>query len=258
MRRSVDDQPRRETLDRQRRGRPPMSLVSIGGSAALTLVLVTFQVLDRGVLVAEDARFRSGLLLRHEVWVADVAAVVTTMFAVPVSVAALLVFAGLVAWRTRAWHPLVVGSTAAGLFGVTVVAAKLAVGRARPPHPPTVLFASGSSFPSGHATAIVVLAGCVLLSAGPLLGRRGRSWFWILAPLTALAVGLSRLYLDQHWLSDVLASWALGVLIVSIVAVLTHRTKKLGPGRMTPQAVDPLGSGREDCDDGACGHRERQ
>ena len=120
------------------------------------------------------------------------------------------------------------------------------------------MFASGSSFPSGHTTAIVVLAGCVLLLAGPFLSTRGRSWFWILAPLIALAVGLSRLYLDQHWLSDVLASWALGVLIVSIVAALTHRTKRLGPGRMTPQAVDPLGSGCEDRDDGARGHRDRQ
>ena len=258
MRRSVDDQFRREALDRQHRGRPPMNLVSIAGTAALTLVLVTFQVLDRGALVAEDSPFRSGLLLHHNVWVVDVAAVVTTLSAVPVSVAALLVLAGFVAWQTRAWHPLVVGSTAVGLFGVTVVAAKLAVGRARPPHPPTDIFASGSSFPSGHTTAIVVLAGCVLLLAGPFLGTRGRSWFWILAPLTVLGVGLSRLYLDQHWLSDILASWALGILIVSIVAVLTHRTKKLGPGRMTPQAVDPLGSGREDRDDGARGHRDRQ
>ena len=61
------------------------------------------------------------------------------------------------------------------------------------------------SFPSGHTTtafAILVLAGLI----------SGKRWIHFVMMLLAWAVGLSRVYLSQHFLMDVLAGSFLGLL----------------------------------------------
>lgn len=81
----------------------------------------------------------------------------------------------------------------------------------------------GGSFPSGHATAAVVV-GCLLAL---LVGRSGRPLQQFLArtaaAIWAASVGLSRIYLGVHWLSDVLAGWALGIVVVCITIAVTER-----------------------------------
>jgi membrane-associated phospholipid phosphatase len=61
--------------------------------------------------------------------------------------------------------------------------------------------------PSGHAQNAVALWG-IMAS-----GIRKR-WAWPLAFLLAFFIGLSRLYLGMHFVSDVLAGWLLGALVL--------------------------------------------
>jgi membrane-associated phospholipid phosphatase len=81
--------------------------------------------------------------------------------------------------------------------------------RVRPSFNPAAL-TLGPSFPSGHsATAAVFYAAAALL----LGRRRGRSTRAVLAALAAgiaVAVAASRVLLDVHWLSDVIAGLVLG------------------------------------------------
>jgi membrane-associated phospholipid phosphatase len=81
--------------------------------------------------------------------------------------------------------------------------------RVRPSFNPAAL-SLGPSFPSGHsATAAAFYAAAALL----LGRRRGRSTRAVLAALAAgiaVAVAASRVLLDVHWLSDVIAGLALG------------------------------------------------
>jgi len=68
-----------------------------------------------------------------------------------------------------------------------------------------------ASFPSGHAT----LSAVTFLTLGALLTRasadgRIKVYFMSLAVLLTVLVGVSRLYLGVHYLSDVLAGWCLG------------------------------------------------
>jgi len=95
-----------------------------------------------------------------------------------------------------------------GEWGLTTTIKDL-VDRARPAFNAAAA-ALGPSFPSGHsANAAAFYAGAALL-----LGRgRGRPAGALLAGFAAgiaVAVAASRVLLDVHWLSDVLAGLALG------------------------------------------------
>lgn len=71
--------------------------------------------------------------------------------------------------------------------------------------------ASYSSFPSGHTTVAFALASTVAAETSRL--RPGSTW--LVAPLvygSATLVGVSRLYHDDHWASDVTLAAGIGTL----------------------------------------------
>ncbi len=87
------------------------------------------------------------------------------------------------------------------------------------------------SFPSGHAG----LAAAFFVIVGYLMVRKIHSWVLreaviVLCVIAPIAVGLSRIVLNVHWVSDVIAGWSLGVfmatasiLLVRYVSVLVVR-----------------------------------
>jgi undecaprenyl-diphosphatase len=100
---------------------------------------------------------------------------------------------------------LYVAVTALGAMGLNPLVKEL-VGRARPVVEEPLSAQSGMSFPSGHALGSTVSYGVLLLVFLPEVGRRTRP---LLAEGTAsavLVVGLARMALGVHHLSDVLAS----------------------------------------------------
>lgn len=127
-----------------------------------------------------------------------------------------------VLWRQ--WTPVVlVAATAAGSLLLTV-AGKGMVGRARPPLvdavPPYDLTAS---FPSGHSLNAAAIGGIVAyLVMRRQRSARARALTVAAAVAFAVTIGLSRVYLGHHWLTDVLAAWALGVAWLAVV-VTAHR-----------------------------------
>src|SRR5436309_10195625 len=71
----------------------------------------------------------------------------------------------------------------------------------------------------------------IVVGAG--LSFRRRAAVWSAAALVVLIVGASRIYLGAHWLTDVLAGYALGACWVAIVvAILLIRWS--GTGRVRP------------------------
>src|SRR5689334_1947071 len=87
---------------------------------------------------------------------------------------------------------------------------KAAVHRTRPVLADPVAHENGASFPSGHAQAAVVGYAVLLLVFLPLLHGALRSIAIGVAVLMVLGIGLSRVALGVHYVSDVLAGYALG------------------------------------------------
>jgi undecaprenyl-diphosphatase len=88
------------------------------------------------------------------------------------------------------------------------------------PRPPAGLLTSALSFgfPSGHtsgSTAVAVVVGYVLARE-----RGARRVGWTIALVVPLAVGISRLFLDMHWASDVIGGWLIGGLYAVAVCAL--------------------------------------
>jgi undecaprenyl-diphosphatase len=96
----------------------------------------------------------------------------------------------------------------AGLLNETL---KAVVHRARPPHAALTLHHLSFSFPSGHAMGSTV--GYGMLAYLLLLACRGRTvrvMVIVLATMLILLIGISRLYLGVHYLTDVLGGYAAG------------------------------------------------
>jgi undecaprenyl-diphosphatase len=110
---------------------------------------------------------------------------------------------------------------------------KLFVQRARPQLWHGAATAAGYSFPSGHATFITILtASLVALTWPGIRAPRGRALLVATALGVSLLVGLSRVVLGVHYLSDVLGGFLLGGFWVALY---------LGPLR---SAWQPLAAGR--------------
>jgi undecaprenyl-diphosphatase len=116
---------------------------------------------------------------------------------------------------------------------------KALVGRLRPVVDVPVSSAPGASFPSGHALGTIVAYGAVLLVLLPALRPARRriavaSW----ATLVVL-VGLTRIALGVHYISDVLGGWLLGLAWLGVTAH-AFRLWQRDRGRPTPPVTDGL------------------
>lgn len=93
-----------------------------------------------------------------------------------------------------------------------------------------ILHASGQSFPSGHVMAYVAFFG-LIFSLCLILFRRDRWWNYVLLTICGLfvvLVGPSRIYLGDHWASDVLGGYLFGGLLLGISLWIYIRLKARG------------------------------
>lgn len=102
---------------------------------------------------------------------------------------------------------------------------KLVVQRARPSFPDPVEIAPGYSFPSGHALNSVIFAGTMVLLLDRVVHGVWRVVVWAVGVLFVLLVGFDRVAIGAHYVSDVVAGWAvaLAVLVATVVAFETWR-----------------------------------
>ena len=144
---------------------------------------------------------------------------------------------GVIVWAAmrRQWRLVGYLAVAVELPGLLTEFAK---GLADRPRPDTALvWASSTSFPSGHAlgTAAAVLA--ILALVLPLIRPRHRPALLALGVVIILAVGIGRVLLNVHHPSDVVAGWALGYLWFVVTLPLLPAAE-LREEAGTPEARD--------------------
>lgn len=137
-------------------------------------------------------------------------------------IASLVIIAMTIAWRSKTPLILMVIGVAGSLTMTSV--GKLLVGRVRPPQidavPP---YETSPSFPSGHTLNSTVIAGLVAyLVLRRLHSVWARALTVVLAVGWAVSMGLSRVFLGHHWLTDVAVGWTLGLAWVGLV-ITAHR-----------------------------------
>lgn len=100
---------------------------------------------------------------------------------------------------------------------------KLGFGVVRPRAPHVFYKISGYGFPSGHVLVTLVAVGLIVWLLGRDAPPRVRLALYVAAGgVTALA-GAARIVLDAHWLSDVVAGVAVGILWLNVVVMAASR-----------------------------------
>ncbi len=82
------------------------------------------------------------------------------------------------------------------------------------------------SFPSGHTICSVVFYGIIIYLLKNIKNKKIRLTLRILLTILIILIGISRLYLGVHFLSDVLAAYLLGILIL-IMFIKYYKTKNI-------------------------------
>jgi membrane-associated phospholipid phosphatase len=118
-------------------------------------------------------------------------------------------------WWTAGWVV-----TAVALVGPLTAALKEYFGRIRPPFEEGGARYESLSYPSGHASGIATLVTVVLVLVWPVLSLRARRWALGAGIALVVVVGLTRMWLGVHYLSDVVGGWSFGLAWTLATALL--------------------------------------
>ena len=139
-----------------------------------------------------------------------------TSFGVLGALLPVAVVVGVAVWaRSRSVTAAIAPWLSVVVCGQIVSVLKTSTDIARPPLELQVVQVRNPSFPSGHTantTALIVSVVLVVWCVAEF-SRRTKMWVSIGGAVIVTAMGLTRLMLNVHWLSDVLAGWCIGAAV---------------------------------------------
>jgi membrane-associated phospholipid phosphatase len=141
-------------------------------------------------------------------------------------------------WRLAAFT--VVTIAASSLVNTAV---KATVNRDRPLVDQPFVNEPGASFPSGHSQAAVVGYGVLLLLLLPALNHSWRRVAVLVAAFMVVGIGFSRVALAAHFVSDVLAGFALGAVWLGVMTAIFRPWRHIEDVRsaVAPPPISPDG-----------------
>ncbi|MGY1644460.1 phosphatase PAP2 family protein [Geodermatophilus sp. SYSU D00703] len=186
--------------------------------AAVGGCLAVLGALGAGVLIGFAPQVRLDEAVSHALYAGDDRSVATGLLLEVLTTPGVVWFRVLVSlpllfWlgTRRAWWTAAFVVAANVTVGPLTVLLKELVGRVRPAFEDGGLSYGGLSFPSGHSSGIATLVTVALVLSWPRLSARARRWAVTGGAALVVLVGLTRMWLGVHFLSDVVGGWALGV-----------------------------------------------
>ena len=215
----------RLTLDRQHRNLMPLIVVTVAAVIfSILLILVRLQWAPLESADHDSAVRLNSLIAGHAALVAVVKAVTwlgSDGVLWTVIGASAIVLAIRRRWRL-AIYLLVTGAGALVLDPVL----KTLVGRLRPVVAHPVAHGTGNSFPSGHSLGSIVCYGAVFLVFLPAARGRWRTVFTTVVVALVALIGISRILLGVHYVSDVIGGWAIGITWLGLTAFAFEATRQ--------------------------------
>ncbi|HLL63498.1 MAG TPA: phosphatase PAP2 family protein [Propionibacteriaceae bacterium] len=127
----------------------------------------------------------------------------------------LAIGSAIAAWRDRSLRPLIFAGATGSVAVAATLAAKAAMDRSDGHGD---LHGMATSYPSGHMVMLLISAGCLLLLFVPQV-----RWLWAALGVVGVMMGISILVVAMHWLTDVVASALLGVVLLAGAALFQGR-----------------------------------
>jgi undecaprenyl-diphosphatase len=204
-------------------------------------ILIAEDVLAGGSLISHDQAVLTWFVDHRTDWMINLARIFSAMGGFLVLLGMSLVLGLWLSWRGQRLAIAIAPAVSLTLAGLSSAVAKAFFGRVRPPISVHKTHVTSPSFPSGHATdaAGFFLAAAFVLAFAVARRRRTQVGLIGVGILLVALIGLSRLVLAVHWLSDVVAGWALGTAIaISVVislwcAATWESPRERGPSRRT-------------------------
>ena len=193
----------------------------------IAYALITWGVLVRSPLLTLDARsYTVGADIRkaHPEWFSWLNTYVMLGQRAPATLAA-LPWVLWQAYRRRSAYPIILLSTALLVLNVSVGVVKIWIGRVGPYRNWDTyrIFAGGDIYPSGHVSNAVVLFGVLAM-----MSMNHKRILAAAAVFVSITVGLVTVYLQTHWLTDVIGGWLAGSLVLLVLPTIVPRLEVLG------------------------------
>jgi undecaprenyl-diphosphatase len=118
---------------------------------------------------------------------------------------------------------------------------KSLVGRLRPVVGHPIAHGNGNSFPSGHSLGSIVCYGAIFLVFLPAARGHWRAVFTAVIVTLIALIGISRILLGVHYLSDVIGAWAVGITWLGLTTTAFELIRRAAGQPVT----DPVTEGLE-------------
>jgi membrane protein DedA with SNARE-associated domain/membrane-associated phospholipid phosphatase len=170
----------------------------------------------------------------------DIARVATELGSLPVAIVLVVGAWVLLLWR-REWAEAVVLGAGLAITYAGVHVIKDAMDRPRPPG--ALIETDLSAYPSGHGAYAVTWIAVAVAIHRVLPNVASRFTFVAVGVIVAAVVGLTRIYLRAHWLSDVTGGWGLAAAafslcgLVALVVAYVRDNARDAPRRAAPEAT---------------------
>ena len=212
----------------RRLGTPCRSRLKISYAclATVAFAVIAYQVMAYKSLPKFDALVAFYISVDAQFAYLNLAAKVSYLAQSMVMTALGLLIGGLLWWKHYRTEAVVYVLSIAG-NGVLNTAIKLMAQRARPPHFHGFAIETGYSFPSGHSSGAMATYAMLAFILCQITAKRWHLVWVLLASALIASIGYSRMYLQVHFMSDVIAGFTSGSLWVLLCVAIYQQQKRL-------------------------------